>query len=441
MLDSNLFRKQPQWVAEAFARRGLADPIPEFARLDQERSRVQSATEELEAQRNRLAKAVARAKASGEDAAALLAEAAPIGAQLDALGSRRELAQEALRAYLERLPNFAAEDTPPGASDTDNQLIAQGGSARQFDFEPLDHADLGERFGGLALDLGAKLAGSRFAVLGGQLARLERALGQFMLDTHVARGYREVSTPALVAPEILRGTGQLPKFADDLFRLERDDLYLIPTAEVTLTNLLAGEIVDEAALPIKLTALTPCFRREAGSAGRDTRGLIRQHQFQKVELVRFETAERSERALEELVEDATRVLRELDLPWRAMRLCGGDLGFGAQKTVDLEVWLPSQKTYREISSCSNCGDFQARRAQIRSRAAGGKPRLLHTLNGSGLAVGRALVAVLENRQNADLSVEVPPVLRPYMGGLETLRPERDWREPAPAAPSSKKPAL
>src|SRR5476651_1752428 len=430
MLDSALFRKQPQAVEAAFARRNLPNPVTEFAALDQARASVQMAAEALEADRKRLAQAVGRAKRDQTDATDLLAESAGIGPKLEILGRQRDEAQEAIRAYLEKLPNLVDEDTPPGEDEKGNVLILQEGTPREFDFTPMDHADLGEAIGGLDFGLGTKLAGSRFAVLGGQLARLQRALGQFMLDAHVARGYRETSTPVLASPETLRGTGQLPKFADDLFFIERDNLYLIPTAEVTLTNLLSNEVIDEAALPLKLTALTQCFRREAGSAGRDTRGLIRQHQFEKVEMVRFEKPEHSAAALDEMVDDAANILRQLELPWRAIRLCGGDIGFGSAKTIDLEVWLPSQKMYREISSVSNCRDFQSRRAQIRMKAAGGKPQMIHTLNGSGLAVGRTLVAILENRQNADMSVDLPKALWPYMGGVTKITPERDWREPA-----------
>ncbi|MEJ7928347.1 serine--tRNA ligase [Ramlibacter sp. AN1015] len=436
MLDISLLRKDLDAVVRGLETRKQAQPyldVDAFRRLEAERKTLQTRTEELQAQRNQLSKLIGQRKAKGESAEEVMQQVAGIKQELDQSAARLEQLQPELQALLLAVPNLPHASVPQGADETGNQLVRRWGEPRVFDFPVRDHVDLGERLG-LDFDIGVKLAGSRFTVMKGALARLHRALAQFMLDVQTrTHGYTECYTPYIVNAESLRGTGQLPKFEADLFAARKggqegeagnDDaaLYLIPTSEVTLTNFVRDEVLAESDLPLKLTAHTPCFRSEAGSAGRDTRGMIRQHQFDKVEMVQIVHPERSYDALEEMTGHAEAVLQQLGLPYRVMLLCTGDMGFGAAKTYDLEVWLPAQDTYREISSVSNCEAFQARRLQARFKTAQGKNELVHTLNGSGLAVGRTLVAVLENYQNADGSVTVPQALRPYMGGLETLAP-------------------
>lgn len=427
MLDPKLLRSDLDLVAQKLARRGYALDVQGLAALEAQRRDIQARAQDLQTERNARSKAIGIAKGKGEDVAPLMAQVAGLGdalaqaeAELDALQSRIE------HAHLQ-IPNIPDDSVPDGASDADNVEVRRWGTPRVFDFPVRDHVALGEGFdpakAALDFERAAKLSGARFSVLRGQLARLHRALIQFMLDTHTtAHGYQEVYTPYLVGPQALRGTGQLPKFEEDLFKLRGErELYLIPTAEVPVTNLVADEIVDAAQLPIRWTCHSPCFRSEAGSHGRDIRGLIRQHQFEKVELVQLVKPEDSMAALEELTGHAEQILQKLGLPYRVVALCAGDMGFSACKTYDIEVWIPSQGTYREISSCSNFRDFQARRMQARWRDASmKKPELLHTLNGSGLAVGRTLVAILENCQQADGSVTVPEPLRGYMGGLERI---------------------
>ena len=392
--------------------------VEEFERLESERKQLQVRTEELQAERNRRSKSIGQAKARGEDIEPLKAEVARIGDEMRAVAAELEATRASLEATARGLPNLPDASVPAGADETDNQELRRWGEPQGFDFPVKDHVELGEGLGGMDFDAAAKMSGARFVALRGPLARLHRALAQMMLDLHVDRhGYTEMAVPFLVQPQCLEGTGQLPKFADDLFRINDDrGLHLIPTAEVPLTNLVREQILDADALPLKFAAHTPCFRAEAGAHGRDTRGMIRQHQFEKVELVQIVRPEASEQALEALTGHAEAVLQALELPYRVVALCGGDLGFSAAKTYDLEVWVPSQDTYREISSCSNTGDFQARRMQARYRAAQGeKPELVHTLNGSGVAVGRALVAVLENGQQADGSIRLPAALAAYFG--------------------------
>ena len=425
MLDSKLVRTQLQDVAQRLATRGFTLDVARFEALEAQRKTVQTRTEQLQAERNARSKSIGQAKARGEDIAPLLAEVDQMGSDLE--GAKREL--DAIQAELDQLllniPNLPDVSVPVGADEDDNVEVSRWGTPRQFDFPIQDHVALGEQHGWLDFERAAQLSGARFAVLRGPIARLHRALAQFMINLHTAEhGYEEAYTPYLVQASALQGTGQLPKFEEDLFRIQRDeqsDLYLIPTAEVSLTNLVADSILEAKALPIKLVAHTPCFRSEAGASGRDTRGMIRQHQFDKVEMVQIVEPSKSFEALESLTANAERVLQLLELPYRKLALCTGDMGFGAVKTYDLEVWVPSQDKYREISSCSNCGDFQARRMQARWRnPETGKPELVHTLNGSGLAVGRTLVAVLENYQQADGSIRVPEVLKPYMGGIEVI---------------------
>ncbi|MEW6612099.1 MAG: serine--tRNA ligase [Pseudomonadota bacterium] len=421
MLDPQLLRADPEHVAEQLKRRGVDfDPAAALA-LDQRRKALQMELETLQAKRNSTAKAIGQAKARGEDAGAILAEAAGLG---DEIKARQDALEGVLREWdslLLNLPNLPHASVPEGRNEDDNVEIRRWSAPPAFDFAPRDHVDIGEQLGILDFQAGAKLAGARFTVLRGIGARLERALTQFMLDLHTQEhGYTEIAPPYLANADSLRGTGQLPKFEEDLFALRDDPYYLIPTAEVPVTNLLRGEIVEAGTLPLKYVAYTPCFRREAGSYGRDTRGMIRQHQFDKVELVQLVEPETSYAALESLLQHAETVLQRLALPYRVMALCAGDLGFSAAKTYDLEVWLPGQGKYREISSVSNFEAFQARRMQARYRAPDGKPALLHTLNGSGLAVGRTLVALLENHQQADGSVLIPPALQPYLGGLERI---------------------
>lgn len=430
MLDVTMLRKQLPEVVARLAARGFQFPEEEFNRLEAERKSVQTRTEELQAQRNTLSKQIGMAKKAGEDASALMAEAARIPEELADLEKELDRIRTDLENLLLRIPNIPHESVPVGRDETENVEVRRWGTPRTFDFEVKDHVDVGAPLG-LDFDTAAKLSGARFAFMRGQVARLHRALAQFMLDTHTTEnGYTECYTPYVVTASTLRGTGQLPKFEEDLFAAKKggatgegEQMYLIPTAEVTLTNQVTGRMLKPSDLPILVTAHTPCFRSEAGAYGRDTRGMIRQHQFDKVEMVRIVRPEDSYEHLEQMTKNAEGILQKLGLPYRVITLCTGDMGFGAAKTYDLEVWIPAQNTYREISSCSNCEDFQARRMGTRFKDENGRTRIVHTLNGSGLAVGRTLVAVLENYQNADGSVTVPEVLRPYMGGLEVLRPE------------------
>lgn len=424
MLDPKMVRANPQAVADALKKKGYEFPVARFVELDNQRKSIQIDTETLQNERNTRSKSIGKAKAAGEDIQPLLDEVASLGERLDEAKGQLNEVQAELDAILMGVPNLPDASVPEGESEDDNQEVRRWGEKRSFEFEPRDHVELGERLGELDFETAAKLTGSRFAVMKNGIARLHRALIQFMLDTHTQEhGYSEVHVPYMVNGDSLRGTGQLPKFEEDLFKVgfgDRD-YYLIPTAEVPVTNLVRDEIVDAAELPLKMTAHTPCFRSEAGASGKDTRGMIRQHQFEKVELVHIVEPGRSWDALEELTGHAETILQKLELPYRVITLCGGDLGFSAAKTYDIEVWLPGQQKYREISSCSNMLDFQARRMKARWRnPQTGKPELLHTLNGSGLAVGRTLVAVLENYQNADGSISIPAVLQPYMGGRETL---------------------
>jgi seryl-tRNA synthetase len=424
MLDIQLLRTQPEAVAAGLARRGAAIDLAPFEALEAQRKQVQTQTQELQAKRNTLSKQIGMLKGKGEDVAPVMAEVAGLGDALKANEEKLAVLLAELDAFVSRIPNLPHESVPDGKDETGNLEVSRWGTPPAFDFTPKDHVDLGEALGGLDFAAGVKISGSRFTVMRGEMARLHRALAQFMLDTHTREhGYTELYTPYLVNPDSMFGTGQLPKFEEDLFRVERSDgsrLYLIPTAEVPVTNIVRGEILDTEKLPLKFVCHTPCFRSEAGSYGKDTRGMIRQHQFDKVELVQIVPPEASWDALEQLTGHAETILQKLELPYRKMALCAGDMGFSSAKTYDLEVWLPGQNTYREISSCSNFEAFQARRMQARCRDKGGKPRPLHTLNGSGLAVGRTLVAVLENYQRADGTVVVPEALRGYMGGLERL---------------------
>ena len=431
MIDIALLRKDLGAVADRLRTRPYEFPVERFNALEAERKSVQVETEALQARRNALSKQVGVLKSKGEDAAAVMTEAAAIPEQVKALEASLADVQARMQALLLEVPNLPHASVPAGRSTADNLEVRRWGAPRQFDFPVRDHVDLGAPLG-LDFDTAAKLSGARFALMRGPVARLHRALGQFMLDLQTLRhGYTECHTPYLVNRETLVGTGQLPKFEQDLFiarkggpQGEGEPLYLIPTSEVSLTNTVRGEILKEADLPLKLTAHTPCFRSEAGSYGKDTRGMIRQHQFDKVEMVQIAHPERSYEALEEMVGHAEHVLRLLQLPYRVVLLCAGDMGFGAAKTYDLEVWLPGQNAYREISSCSNCEAFQARRMQTRLRSAQGRIEFVHTLNGSGLAVGRTLVAVLENCQQADGSIVVPEALRPYLGGASVIAPVR-----------------
>ena len=424
MHDIRLIRDEPAAFDAAMAQRGLEPQAQRLIDLDARRREATTRLQEVETERNSKSKEIGKAKAQGDEDRfnALRAEVESLKSEMERLTEEARTAEEVLNQHLAALPNRPAEDVPEGADENDNEEVRGWGEPRAFDFEPVDHVTVGERLG-LDFERAAAMSGARFAVLQGPLARLERALGQFMLDLQTTEhGYRETSVPYMVRDEALFGTGQLPKFAEDLFRTT-DDRWLIPTAEVPLTNLVRDSIHAEDSFPIRMTALTPCFRSEAGSAGRDTRGLIRMHQFLKVELVSITTPEQSEEELERMTQCAEEVLRRLELPYRVMKLCTGDMGFSARRTYDLEVWMPSQDTYREISSCSTCGDFQARRMNARYRKDGEKkPDFLHTLNGSGLAVGRALVAILENHQQADGSVHIPEALRPYMGGVEAIQP-------------------
>jgi seryl-tRNA synthetase len=441
MLDINLLRRDLPAVVAGLEKRKNPQPyldVAAYSALEAERKAVQVRSEEGQARVNALSKQIGQAKGKGEDASALMAEVAELKAQKAAGDLRLEELQAELSTMLMGIPNLPDDSVPPGVDETGNVEVRRWGTPRAFDFPVKDHVDLGAPLG-LDFDTGAKLSGSRFTFLRGPVARLHRALAQFMLDVHtLEHGYTECYTPYIVNREILEGTGQLPKFKADMFWVYRGsdgqavggrggdeqqaEQYLISTSEISLTNTVRESILKAEDLPVKMTAHSPCFRSEAGSAGRDTRGMIRQHQFDKVEMVRIEHPERSMDALEEMTRHAEAILQKLELPYRTMLLCGGDMGFGSTKTYDLEVWLPAQDTYREISSCSNMGAFQARRMQARFRNAAGKPELVHTLNGSGLAVGRTLVAVLENYQQVDGSIVIPEALRPYMGGVAQLNP-------------------
>ncbi|KLN46478.1 seryl-tRNA synthetase [Providencia rettgeri] len=429
MLDPNLLRTELDAVAEKLARRGFTLDVEKLRELEERRKVLQVETETLQADRNSRSKTIGAAKARGEDIEPLRLEVNQLGEKLDAAKAELDKLQQEIRDIALSIPNIPDDQVPDGRDDSDNVEVARWGEPRQYDFEVRDHVSLGELTGGLDFPAAVKLTGARFVVMKGQIARMHRALAQFMLDLHTEQhGYQELYVPYLVNHDTLYGTGQLPKFGEDLFHtkpLEEEadssTYALIPTAEVPVTNLVRDEILDEDSLPLKMTAHTPCFRSEAGSYGRDTRGLIRMHQFDKVELVQIVHPEKSMDALEELTGHAEKVLQLLNLPYRKVILCTGDIGFGSRKTYDLEVWLPAQNTYREISSCSNMWDFQARRMQARFRGKSDKKtQLVHTLNGSGLAVGRTLVAILENYQLADGRIEVPEVLRPYMKGLEFI---------------------
>jgi seryl-tRNA synthetase len=423
VLDPKLLRSDPQAVAANLARRGFHLDVAAFQALEDRRKAAQVESDRVRAERNANAKAVGMAKGKGEDAGVLLKRAEELTSQLSTSDAAINAVQAELDAWQLGLPNLLHESVPEGRDEAANREVRRWREPRRFDFQPRDHVEIGERLGGLDFESAAKISGARFAVLKGGVARLQRALAQFMLDLHTREhGYTEVYAPYLVQAPALQGTGQLPKFEADLFRVSGEqNFYLIPTAEVPVTNLVRDSIVDAKLLPMRFAAHTPCFRSEAGAAGKDTRGLIRQHQFEKVELVHVVQPTESYAALEELTGHAEKVLQQLELPYRVVALCAGDIGFGSAKTYDIEVWLPGQGKYREISSCSNCEAFQARRMQARWRnPETGKPEPLHTLNGSGVAVGRALVAVLENYQNADGTVTVPGVLRPYLGGAATI---------------------
>jgi len=438
MIDPQLLRKDIASVEARLLARKFKLDVEKFNALESERKSLQTRTEELQAKRNQLAKAIGMKKGKGEDATAELAEASQVNADMESGSARLGSLQAEIADFLMGIPNLPDESVPNGKDETENQEVKRWGQEPIFDFEIKDHVDLGAPLG-LDFEVAAKISGARFAVLKGPIARLHRALAQFMLDTHTTQhGYQEIYTPYMVNAASMRGTGQLPKFEEDLFKVPRkmggtqsvdggeeervENFYLIPTAEVPVTNLVRDEIVNADSLPMKYVAHTPCFRSEAGSYGRDVRGMIRQHQFDKVELVQIVKPHDSMQALEELTGHAEKILELLELPYRKVLLCTGDMGFGSTKTYDLEVWVPSQKAYREISSCSNMGDFQARRMQARFKDGQAKPELVHTLNGSGLAVGRALVALIENRQQVDGSISIPKALQPYLGGLELLKP-------------------
>ena len=425
MLDPKMLRGETEVVAKALARRGFDLDTGALAQLEEQRKKVQMATENLQQQRNASAKNIGKAKAKGEDIAPLLKEVESLKEQLSTADEELKKIQEKLDILYSAMPNLPDASIPDGKDEDDNVEVRRWGTPTTFDFTVKDHVDLGENSGELDFDAAIKLTGSRFAVMRGGIARLHRALVQFMLNTHIEEhGYQEIAVPFMVNKESLFGTGQLPKFEEDLFKTNDErELYLIPTAEVPVTNILRSELLqDETQLPVKLVCHTPCFRSEAGSHGRDTRGMIRQHQFEKVELVNFVKPEDSEQAHETLTLCAEAILQKLELPYRTVVLCTGDMGFSAKKTYDIEVWLPSQQKYREISSCSNFGDFQARRMKARYRnTETGKPELLHTLNGSGLAVGRTLLAIMENYQQNDGSIAIPQVLQPYMGGIRCIR--------------------
>ncbi len=426
MIDQKRLRGDLLDLQQQLATRGYALDITFWQTIESERKSLQMQTEELQAKRNAGAKEVGALKKSGADASSLIAQMEQVSNEMKLADDKLKTLQEELNTAALQIPNLPAIDVPVGESEDDNVEVRRWGTPREFDFDIKDHTHIGEVLGMLDFEAAIKLTGSRFNVLKGQLAQMHRALIQFMLNTHTMKyGYTETYVPYIVNSDSLKGTGQLPKFEDDLFKLtnhtnnEDTDFYLIPTAEVPMTNLVRGERLDISELPLKFTAHTPCFRSEAGSHGRDTRGLIRQHQFEKVEMVNIATAEQSDDLLEAMTGQAEYILQQLNLPYRTVMLCTGDMGFSAQKTYDIEVWLPSQDTYREISSCSNCGDFQARRMGTRVKD-GKQTALANTLNGSGLAVGRTLLAIMENHQNADGSITIPEVLRPYMGGVETI---------------------
>ncbi len=427
MLDPKLLRGDLDTVVEGLNKRGFEFDREAFEALEQKRRDVQTQTEQLQNERNTRSKGIGKAKAQGEDIAPLLAEVADLGEKLDAAKAELNVIQADMDAIVMSLPNLPSANTPMGESEDDNVEVKKWGEPKSYDFDVKDHVELAEQHGWMNVDESSKITGARFSVLHGQMARLQRALTQFMLDTHTQNhGYEEVYVPFIVNQDSLKGTGQLPKFEEDLFKIGHDDdsdrsFYLIPTAEVPVTNIVADTIIEADNLPVKMTAHTPCFRSEAGSAGRDTRGLIRQHQFEKVEMVQVVNPSESEAALQELLGHAEAIMQALGLPYRVVNLCTGDIGFSAQQTFDIEVWLPSQNTYREISSCSNFGDFQARRMKARYRnPETGKPELVHTINGSGLAVGRTMLAVMENYQNADGSITIPEALKPYMGNIEKI---------------------
>jgi len=424
MLDPKIVRANPEEVAAQLLKKKYVFPVDAFKALENQRREVQITTENLQSERNTRSKSIGKAKASGEDIAPLLAQVNDLGSQLEEAKASLLKINDQLDDILLGVPNFPNADVPEGVDEEDNVEVRRWGKIAEFDFDPLDHIELGNSEQGMDFESAAKITGARFVVLRGKIARMHRALIQFMLDTHInEHGYNEIYVPYMVNRDSLMGTSQLPKFEEDLFKVpfgERD-YYLIPTAEVPVTNMVRDEILDEGQLPMKFTAHTPCFRSEAGASGRDTRGLIRQHQFEKVEMIQMVKPEDSWQALEDMTGHAEKILQKLELPYRVINLCGGDLGFAAAKTYDIEVWLPAQNKYREISSCSNTLDFQARRMKARWRnSETGKPELLHTLNGSGLAVGRTLVAVLENHQNADGTINVPVALQPYMGGLSVI---------------------
>ena len=435
MIDPQLLRKDIAAIAARLATRKFQLDVEKFNTLESERKSLQTRTEELQAKRNQLAKAIGMKKGKGEDAAAEMAEATQINVDMESGTARLSVLQAEIADFLMGIPNLPDDSVPVGKDENDNQEVKRWGAIPEFAFPVKDHVDLGAPLG-LDFESAAKISGSRFVVLKGPVARLHRALAQFMLDIHTSQhAYEELYVPLMVNAASMRGTGQLPKFEEDLFKVPRqmggedgageakiENFYLIPTAEVPVTNLVRDTITAAEELPLKFVAHTPCFRSEAGSYGRDVRGMIRQHQFEKVELVQIAKPEESMQLLEELTSHAEKILELLELPYRRVLLCTGDMGFGSSKTYDLEVWIPSQNAYREISSCSNMGDFQARRMQARFKTGQGKPELVHTLNGSGLAVGRTGVALLENFQQADGSIAIPKVLRPYMGGLEVLKP-------------------
>jgi seryl-tRNA synthetase len=423
MLDAKLLRSQLDDVAAKLKIKGFTLEKDKFTALEAERKQIQSETEALQNERNQTSKAIGQAKAKGEDATPILKAVAGLGDKLKLKQDELETIQLKMRIFTESIPNIPHGDVPEGNDEANNVEISKWGEIKKFDFPVLDHVELGEKIAGLNFEDAAKISASRFVIMQGGLARLHRAIGQFMLNVHTQEhGYTEVNVPLLVNSASLFGTGQLPKFADDQFKVENDkDLWLIPTAEVPVTNIVRDKIVEPDQLPTKYVCYSACFRSEAGSYGKDTRGMFRQHQFEKVELVHFVEPHKSYEAHEELTAYAEAILQRLNLPYRKVLLCGGDLGFASAKTYDLEVWLPGQERYREISSCSNFEDFQARRMQARYRASNGKPEYLHTLNGSGLAIGRTLIAIMENYQNADGSITVPDALRPYMAGLEIIK--------------------
>ena len=423
MLDPQLLRNNLEEIAALLKRRGYDLDTKEFSALEDKRKKLQVDAQALQAERNKKSKNIGKAKASGEDIKPLLDEVSSLGAKLEEAEKALAEVQEEMNAIMMSLPNVPDSSVPDGKSEDDNLEVRKWGEPKQFDFEVKDHVDLGEALGQLDFETGAKIAGSRFTVMNSGLANMHRALTQFMLDLHsTEHGYTETYVPYIVNSDSLRGTGQLPKFEEDLFKLRAEqEFYLIPTAEVPVTNIVRDTIIEDSYMPRKFVCHTPCFRSEAGSYGRDTRGMIRQHQFEKVELVQVVTAEQSEQAHEELTSHAETVLQKLNLPYRMVNLCTGDIGFSSRKTYDLEVWLPGQNKYREISSCSNFGDFQARRLKARWRnPETGKPELVHTVNGSGLAVGRTLVAVMENYQDAEGRIHVPKVLQPYMGNRKVI---------------------